>query len=83
MAQVELFKKVGKYIDKRDGKEKPFTNFFVKCGSETIPVEVKTVKTTAILPVKRYYRRLPRNCPKSLKLRLKLQVIKGQQINGF
>ncbi|MCI8368257.1 MAG: hypothetical protein HFJ81_01295 [Clostridia bacterium] len=41
MAQVELFKKVGKYIDKRDGKEKPFTNFFVKCGSETIPVEVK------------------------------------------
>lgn len=41
MAQVELFKKVGKYTDKKDGKEKPFTNFFVKCGSETIPVEVK------------------------------------------
>lgn len=41
MAQVELLKKVGKYTDKRDGKEKPFTNFFVKCGSELIPVEVK------------------------------------------
>lgn len=41
MAQVGLFKKVGKYISKKDGKEKLFTNFFVQCGSEFIPVELK------------------------------------------
>ena len=41
MAQVELFKRKGKYTDKKTGEEKPFTNFFVKCGDELIPVEVK------------------------------------------
>ncbi len=41
MAQVRLLKKVGKYIDKKDGKEKPFVNFYVLCGDELIPVEVK------------------------------------------
>lgn len=41
MAQVELFKKVGKYTDKKDGKEKTFVNFYVLCGDELIPVEVK------------------------------------------
>ncbi|MDE6201539.1 MAG: hypothetical protein K2M47_06670 [Clostridiales bacterium] len=38
--QVQLFKKVGKYTDKNDGKEKTFTNFYVKCGDSLIPVEV-------------------------------------------
>lgn len=37
--QVQLFKKVGKYTDKDTGKEKPFTNFYVKCGDALIPVE--------------------------------------------
>ncbi len=38
--QVQLFKKVGKYTDKKDGKEKLFTNFYVKCGDALIPVEI-------------------------------------------
>ncbi len=38
--QVQLFKKVGTYTDKKDGKVKPYTNFYVKCGDELIPVEV-------------------------------------------
>lgn len=37
--QVNLYKKVGKYTDK-DGKEKSFVNFYVKCGDKLIPVEV-------------------------------------------
>lgn len=41
MAQVELFKRKGTYTDKRTGEEKLFTNFFVKCGDELVPVEVK------------------------------------------
>lgn len=41
MAQVGLFKKVGKYTDKKDGKEKTFVNFYVLCGDDLIPVEVK------------------------------------------
>lgn len=39
MAQVELLKKTGKYIDKNDGQEKPFTNFYVRCGDELVPVQ--------------------------------------------
>lgn len=41
MAQVCLFKKVGKYTDKKDGKEKTYVNFYVLCGDELVPVEVK------------------------------------------
>lgn len=40
MAQVELFKQTGKYTDKK-GEEKNFTNFYVKCGDELVPVQVK------------------------------------------
>lgn len=40
MAQVELFKQTGTYVNK-DGVEKNFTNFYVKCGDELIPVTVK------------------------------------------
>ncbi|MDE6667678.1 MAG: hypothetical protein K2K38_04955 [Clostridia bacterium] len=39
MAQVQLFKKVGKYTDK-DGKEKTSTRFYVKCNDTLVPVEV-------------------------------------------
>ena len=39
MAQVQLFKKVGKYTGK-DGKEKTSIRFYVKCGDTLVPVEV-------------------------------------------
>ena len=39
--QVELFKQKGKYVDKKDGKEKPFINFFLRCGDELVPVDVR------------------------------------------
>lgn len=38
--QVTLFKKNGTYTDKKDNKEKRFTNFYVKCGDELVPIEV-------------------------------------------
>ena len=37
---VELFKKKGTYKDK-EGKDKPFVNFYVKCNDNLIPVEPK------------------------------------------
>ena len=36
---VELYKKKGTYKDKETGKEKAYTNFYVKCGDQMIPVE--------------------------------------------
>lgn len=36
---VSLFKKTGKYTDKQ-GQEKSFTNFYVRCGDMLIPVQV-------------------------------------------
>ena len=38
--QLELFKRMAQYTDK-DGKERTATNFFLKCGNELVPVEVK------------------------------------------
>lgn len=38
MAQVELFKKTGKYKDK-NGEEKNYVNFYAKCGDTYIPIE--------------------------------------------
>lgn len=40
MAQVILFKKINKYVDK-EGKEKNATNFYLQAGDLFIPVEVK------------------------------------------
>ena len=37
--QVELFKKNGTYVDKTTGEQKRFTNFYVKCNDQLIPVE--------------------------------------------
>ena len=37
---VELVKKKGTYKDK-EGKDKPYVNFYVKCGDQMIPVEPK------------------------------------------
>ena len=36
--QVELFKKTGTYPDK-DGNEKQYTNFYVRCGDSLVPIE--------------------------------------------
>ena len=38
---VELLSENGKYVDKNDGKEKGYTNFFLQCGNERVPIEVK------------------------------------------
>ena len=35
--QVQLFKKVGTY--KKDGEEKRYTNFYVRCGDKLIPIQ--------------------------------------------
>ncbi len=39
--QVQLYMKQGTYEDKKDGKEKPYTNFYLKCGNALIPIEVR------------------------------------------
>lgn len=40
MSEVKLFKKKGSYVDK-DGNEKTYTNFYVRCGDDNlIPVQV-------------------------------------------
>ncbi len=36
--QVQLFKKTGTYKDK-DGNEKQYTNFYVRCGDTLIPIQ--------------------------------------------
>lgn len=38
--QVELFKTSGTYVDPKDKKEKPYTRFYVRCGSSLVPIEV-------------------------------------------
>ena len=38
MAQVSLLKKTGKYTD-RNGEEKSFVNFYVRCGDSLIPIQ--------------------------------------------
>ena len=40
MAQVSLYKKQVEYQNK-DGETKTATNYFVKCGDQMVPVEVK------------------------------------------
>ena len=39
--EVKLYKKIGTYVSKEDGKEKPYVNFYVNCGDQLIPVEPK------------------------------------------
>lgn len=38
MAEVKLLKRNGTYKDKKDGKGKHFTNFYVQCGDQMIAV---------------------------------------------
>ena len=51
---VKLFKKSGTYHSEKENKDKPFTNFYVKCNDQLIPVEVK------YFPVKEFNDRDPR-----------------------
>ena len=39
--EVKLYKKIGTYTEKETKKEKLFTNFYVQCGDQMIPVEPK------------------------------------------
>ena len=38
---VNLYKKTGTYFSERDHKDKQFTNFYIQCNDQLIPVEVK------------------------------------------
>lgn len=38
--QVELFKKAGTYVDNKDNVEKHYVNFYLRCGSSLVPVNV-------------------------------------------
>ena len=38
---VKLFKKTGTYFSERDKKDKPFTNFYIQCNDQLVPIEVK------------------------------------------
>ena len=38
---VNLFKKTGTYFSEKDQKDKPFTNFYIQCNDQLVPVEVK------------------------------------------
>ena len=40
MAKVELFKKQVKYTDSSN-QEKTATNFYIQCGNELVPVQVR------------------------------------------
>ena len=43
--EVKLYKKTGTYFSEKDKKDKPFTNFYIKCNDQLIPVEVKYFPT--------------------------------------
>lgn len=38
---VNLYKKTGTYYSEKDKKDKPYTNFYIQCNDQLIPVEVK------------------------------------------
>lgn len=38
---VNLYKKTGTYFSEKDKKDKPYTNFYIQCNDQLIPVEVK------------------------------------------
>ena len=41
--EVKLFSEKGTYKDK-EGKDQQFTNFYLKCGNQMIPIEPKYFK---------------------------------------
>lgn len=42
--QVNLFKKITKYMDPKDNVEKQATRFYVQCGDSLIPIDVTYFK---------------------------------------
>lgn len=42
--EIKLYKKEGTYFSEKDNKDKPFTNFYIECNGELIPIEVKYFK---------------------------------------
>ena len=38
---IKLYKKEGTYFDKEAKKDKPYTNYYVSCNGNMIPVQVK------------------------------------------
>ena len=38
---VNLFKRSGTYFSEKDKKDKPYTNFYIQCNDQLIPIEVK------------------------------------------
>ena len=55
--QVNLFKRRVPYVDKKDGKEKIATNFYVDCGDILVPVEVKYFENKETGRDDRYFER--------------------------
>ena len=43
--QVKLLSQTGNYKDKNTGEDKTYVNFFLECGNERIPIEVKNFST--------------------------------------
>ena len=42
--EVKLLSQTGNYKDKNTGEDKTYVNFFLECGNERIPIEVKNDK---------------------------------------
>ena len=38
---VKLYKKTGTYFSEKDNKDKQFTNFYIECNDQMIPIELK------------------------------------------
>ena len=38
---IKLYKKEGTYFSEKDQKDKHYTNFYIQCNDQLIPVEVK------------------------------------------
>ena len=39
--EIKLYKKEGTYFDEKEQKDKPFTNYYIGCNGNLIPVHVK------------------------------------------
>lgn len=39
--QVELFKKTSNYVDSSTGRQKTAVSFYLRCGSELVPIQVR------------------------------------------
>lgn len=37
--QVNLFKKTGTYFSEKDGKDKSFIRFYLRCGTSLVPID--------------------------------------------